>query len=102
MPVCSAVSAVEAWADEHAADSGAPPRAIELIDSSFRAEPLRAGARPYTLWMVQRPLDAYRALSETQRGEVDSALAGTGWERLLGYRPRHRLTKRHNELAWEV
>jgi glutathione S-transferase len=97
-----AVSAVEAWADEHAADSGVPPRAIGLIDSSFRAEPLRAGARPYTLWMVQRPLDAYRALSEAQRGEVDGALAGTGWERLLSYRPRHRLTKRANELAWEA
>lgn len=97
-----AVSAVDVWADAHAGDPGAPPMAVGLIDSSYRAGPARAAARPYTLWMVQRPLDAYRALSEAERAGVDAVLEGSGWERLLACRPRHRLAKRHNLLTWET
>ena len=58
--------------------------------------------RPYTLWMVQRPLDAYAALGAAERAQVDRALAGTGWEALLACRPRHRMGKRGNQLALEA
>jgi hypothetical protein len=49
--------------------------------------------------MVQRPLDAYAALTEAERAQVDAALDGTGWDALLACRPRHRMGKRGNELA---
>ena len=57
--------------------------------------------RPYTLWMLQRSLDAYAALTAAERARVDAALDGTGWGALLAYRPRHRMGKRGNELALE-
>jgi hypothetical protein len=44
--------------------------------------------------MVQRVLDAHRALDATGRAAVDAALAGTGWEPLLGFAPRHRVERR--------
>ena len=37
--------------------------------------------------MVQRPLDAYRDLGDAERAQVDAALAGTGWEKILALRP---------------
>jgi hypothetical protein len=51
--------------------------------------------------MVQRPLDAYAALTAAERAQVDAALDGTGWGALLACRPRHRIGKRGNELALE-
>jgi hypothetical protein len=56
----------------------------------------------YTLWMVQRPLDAYRALAAGERAAVDQALAGTGCEALLALAPRHRLGKRRFRLVFEA
>jgi hypothetical protein len=55
----------------------------------------------YTQWMLQRPSDAYAALSEPERSAVDAALAGTGLEAMLAYRPRHRLGKRSFKLVFE-
>ena len=52
----------------------------------------------YTLWMVQRVLDAYHALGAGERGAVDATLAGTGWEPLLAYVPRHRVERRPYKL----
>lgn len=94
-----AVAHIDAWADEN--PGAAPPRAIGLGQSSFRDTPVSLACRPYTLWMVQRPLDAYAALTGAERAQVDAALAGTGWEPLLACRPRHRMGKRHNELILE-
>jgi len=93
------VAMIDAWID---ANPGvAPPRAIGLVQTSFRDTKLSLMCRPYTLWMVQRPLDAYRALGDAERARVDEALAGTGWAKLLACRPRHRMGKRGNELAVE-
>jgi glutathione S-transferase len=92
-----AVRRIEAWAD--ASPGAAPPRAIGLVETRFREAKLSAACRPYTLWMVQRPLDAYAALAAAERARVDAALAGTGWEPLLALRPRHRLGKRGNEVV---
>jgi glutathione S-transferase len=95
----AAVRAIDAWADTN--PTTAPPRAIGTVDSTFRDAKLSAMCRPYTLWMVQRPLDAYAALSGADRARVDAALAGTGWETLLARKPVHRMGKRANELALE-
>ena len=46
-------------------------------------------------------LDAYGALSDGARTRVDAALAGTGCEDLLAYRPHHRLGKRRFKLCFE-
>ena len=35
------------------------------------------------------------------RGRIDTELAGTGWEPLLAYAPRHRLERRGFELAFD-
>jgi hypothetical protein len=51
--------------------------------------------------MIQRSLDAYSALSDLERRQVDAALDGTGWEALLALRPRHRMGKRANDLMLE-
>jgi glutathione S-transferase len=94
-----AVREIDAWADAN--PGAAPPRAIGFIEPRYRDTKLRLLCRPYTLWMVQRPLDAYAALGAAERARVDAALAGTGWEALLACRPRHRMGKRGNELAFE-
>lgn len=92
-----AVSHIEAWADAN--PGAAPPRGIGLVETRFRDVRLSALCRPYTLWMVQRPLDAYAALSAAERAQVDAALAGSGFESLLALRPRRRAAKRGNELV---
>lgn len=95
-----AVRAIEAWADDNAKPGETPGRGVGLHETSLRGVSMQVGTRPYTLWMVQRALDAYRALSSEERARVDSCLAGTGFESLLALEPRHRLGKRDGELVW--
>lgn len=90
--ILAGVAAIETWADARPGD-GAVPRAIGACDASLRGVPLRRIVQPYTLWMLQRVLDARDALAPAERRAVDAALAGTGWEALLAYAPRHRLAK---------
>jgi hypothetical protein len=52
--------------------------------------------------MVQRPLDAYRALPAAGRAAVDRSLGGSGCEALLAFTPRHRLGKRQFRLVFEA
>jgi hypothetical protein len=77
------------------------PAQAGLVESNYRDVTLSTAARPYTYWMLQRPLDAYRELDEASRSRVDAALAGTGWEELLAFEPRHRLGKQNYQLVWE-
>jgi glutathione S-transferase len=93
--------AIEAWADANAKPGETPGRVVGMHETTYRGARLQTGTRPYSLWMIQRPLDAYRALRADERARVDAALSGTGWEPLLELAPRHRLDKRHNELVWE-
>lgn len=92
--------AIEAWADEHAVIGETPPRAIGMVEAPLRGTTITRGAQTYSLWMLQRVLDPYRALDESARAQVDAALAGTGWEPLLAYTPRHRLEKRGTDLVF--
>ena len=89
----------QAWVDAHPGE--APPRGIGLFTAPFRDTELSMMCRPYTSWMLQRPLDAYGALTDAERSRVDAGLAGTGFEALLALAPRHRLGKRDNELIVE-
>ena len=96
----AALAAIEDWADEHASE-GPPPRAIGRVETQYRDATVQCGARPFPLWMLQRPIDAYRALASAERARVDTAIAGTGWEPILALAPRHRLVKQGNDLAWQ-
>ena len=63
---------------------------------------IERATQPYTLWMVQRTLDFYRAAGPLARKQVDEAVAGSGWEAVLAYEPRHRLAKHDFGLVFET
>ena len=90
----------ECWADDAPRDLEELPRAVGQIESSLRGMPLVRFAGSYALWLVQRTLDAYGALDPGARKQVDEAIAGTGWEPVLAYAPRHRLAKRDFKLVF--
>ncbi|MGH0029585.1 MAG: hypothetical protein ACQGVC_07330, partial [Myxococcota bacterium] len=92
------IAAIEKWADGVAPDVEVP-RAVGKLEASFHGATVERAAMPYTLWMVQGTLDAYRALPDAERRRVDDAVTGTGWEALLACTPRHRMTKRGFQLA---
>ncbi len=94
------VREVEAWADENAVIGEVPPRTVGKASADLRGTVLTRGVQCYSLWMLQRVLDPYRALSGEDRATVDNALAGSGWEPLLAYAPRHRLEKRGFDLVF--
>jgi hypothetical protein len=91
----------ERWADARPAEMVEPPRAVGFHETKLRDAKFQRYTSPYTLWMAQRTLDAYAALAPHDRAKVDTALAGTGCEALLAYRPRHRLGKQRFKLRFE-
>lgn len=95
------LQAFETWADTRPPELDTPPRAVGETGSALRGMPLRRFTSAYTLWMVQRTLDALASLASDERERVVTALADTGWTPLLAYSPRHRLVKRGFELAFE-
>ncbi len=90
--ICAGLEVAEAALDALPADAD-PPRSPGVARAQLRGRPLERRALSYTLWMVQRVLDAYRALDPAARAAVDDALRGTGWEPLLAYTPRHRVAR---------
>lgn len=99
--VVASIEATNAWAAENAKPGEATPPGTGLAKSNYRDITLTAAARTYTLWMVQRPLDAYRDLDDEGRAQVDAALTGTGWEAILALSIRHRVIKQNYQLVWE-
>ena len=98
--VLDTVRAFETWVDNAARSAEEElPRGIGLHRTRLRGIEVERMTFSYTLWMVQRVLDAYRALDAAGRAAVDRAVAGTGCEALLAYTPRHRLEKRHFKLV---
>ena len=91
------VAAFEDWADREAVED--LPRAVGMHSTRLRGTAYQRMTSPYTLYMVQRPIDVYRALTGDERKSVDEALAGTGCEALLQYEPRRRVAKRNFELV---
>lgn len=53
-------------------------RQLPMIEIPLAGERFQLRARPYSLWMAQRPLDAFRALSAADQGEVQGWLASVG------------------------
>jgi glutathione S-transferase len=85
----------------HAKPDTSVPRALGTHDTALRSVPTRRATTPITLFKFQRLRDAYLALLE------DGSLAGdvfaeTGWGRLLGYEPRHRVEFRDHRLVLQA
>jgi len=93
------VRAFEAWAESGPPDLESPPRGVGMHETTLRGVRFSRYTSPYTLWMVQRPLDAYRALDAAERARVDRAVAETGLDALWHYAPRYRLGKRQFKLV---
>jgi glutathione S-transferase len=93
--------AVERWADAEGKPGETPPRVVGFHATTLRGASFQRYTSPYSLWMAQRVLDPYRQLDAAARERVDRALAGTGCEELLAYRPRHRIGKRGFALVLE-
>jgi glutathione S-transferase len=96
--VLDTVRAFEQWVDTTPLLDGELPRGVGMHTTVLRGIEVERLTLSYTLWMVQRVLDAYHALTTAERKAVDAALAGTGWEPLLAYAPRHRVERRPYKL----
>ena len=97
--VLDTVRAFEAWADTTPPDLESPPRGVGMHETVLRGVRFMRYTSPYTLWMVQRPLDAYRVLDTAARARVDRAVADTGLEALWHCAPRYRMAKRQFKLV---
>ena len=98
--ILAALRCYEDWAAARPADVEKPPRTIGKVEVPLRGTTLTRVAGSYTHWNVARVLDRFRALPEADRQRIEKELVGTGWEPLLAFEPRHRLTKRGFELAF--
>jgi glutathione S-transferase len=85
--------AFDRWADETSVRDGFLPRIVGMHRTRLRGVEFERVTTPYTMWMVQRVVDAYRALPAPGRAAVDAELAGTGFEALLAYEPRWRVRR---------
>jgi hypothetical protein len=97
--VLDTVRDFETWADGREDNGFEPPRATGFHETGLRGVTMPRYTNAYTLWMLQRPLDAYHALDAADRTRVDRALADTGCGALLAYAPRHRLEKHNYRLV---
>ena len=95
------VRAFETWADTNPSDLSEPPRGVGFHETSMRGAHFQRFTSPYTLWMLQRPRDTFRALPASEQQRVRSALGGTGLLPWLDATPRHRLGKRNFKLIVE-
>ena len=53
-------------------------RSLGMITIPMAGQRYQLGARPYSLWMAQRAIDAYRALPDAQRASTRLWLTGLG------------------------
>jgi glutathione S-transferase len=91
--VLDCARAFEAWAESTPMRDSFLPRVVGMHATSLRGVAFDRITTPYTMWMVQRVTDVYRALSSADRAAVDAAFAGTGVEALLAFVPRWRVRR---------
>jgi glutathione S-transferase len=94
-----ALTGIDTWADDRDRSEEYAPRFVGAYATHFRGVELNRGLSSITLWMVQRTLDAYRGLDDAGRAAVDKVMAGTGVDKLLAFRPRHRIDRRNYQFA---
>jgi glutathione S-transferase len=91
--VLDVARAFERWADEATMSDGFLPRVVGMHQTSLRGVEFERITTPYTMWMVQRVTDVYRALPDPERAAADGEFAGTAIEALLAYEPRRRVRR---------
>lgn len=94
------VRALETWADDRPSGERRPPRALPAIATRFRGARIEKVPMGYALYGLQQLQSLVRALSEVERRAVDRALAGTGFEAVLGHAVRHPVQKEGFELVF--
>ena len=99
--ILDCAAAFERWADETSMRDGFLPRIVGMHQAKLRGVGFERITTPYTMWMVQRVTDAYRALPAAGRAAVDAEFAGTGIEKLLTYVPRWRVRRNPCRLMLE-
>jgi len=99
--VLDVAAAFERWADETSVRDGFLPRIVGMHATQLRGVEFERVTTPYTMWMVQRVVDAYRALSAADRAAVDAEFSQTGVTELLAYLPRWRVRRNPCRLMLE-
>ncbi|HEY1058538.1 MAG TPA: glutathione S-transferase family protein [Limnobacter sp.] len=59
------------------------PRRVGQVTTTMAGEPFTRGALPYMVWMLQRALDAYRAMNPSEQAQVRQWLGNYGAAHLL-------------------
>jgi len=97
--IADGVAAIERHAKKELPHGGPVPRFVGKVESSLRGRTTERGVQAYTLYMAQRPIDAFRSLAKDERKKVDSALSGTGCSALFDLALKHRARKDGFELV---
>lgn len=92
--------ALPAWREQHP-DKRRVSRALGWHEFSIGGVREKRLMFSNALWMMQRPLDAYRALNDADRDEVDSWLEQCGGREALQFIPPLRLVRRDYQLQIE-
>ncbi len=98
--ILDGIAAFEDWADDRPSSQEEPPRIVGQYRAALGGVEFQRATSAYSLYMLQRPVDAYRDLPRAERAQVDAALEGTGCAELFRYEPRHRLAKRNYKLIF--
>jgi glutathione S-transferase len=75
-------------------------RGIGMCQFEWRGETLSVVVMPYRIFMLQRIQDAYDALDNTGRAEVDALLDETGLHRLITTRCHRRVERKNHREVW--
>lgn len=99
--ILASARCIDDWIDGLAELPERVPRAVGSLRFELDGVPIQAAVRPYTAWMLQRTLAAFRALEAGAHTTTLRALADTSWPALLSHVPRHRVNKRGFALVVE-
>lgn len=101
MPALMAsLEANAAWIEANA-DAEEIPRGVGEHEFVIGGKHGKRMIRSYSQWMLQRPLDDYRALTAKDRERVDDLLEQVGGRECLQSPIRRRVTRRNNRLVPE-
>lgn len=93
------VSAVGDWIEAHPGER--LPRKVGEHQFRLGAEEENRALLSFPQWKLQRPLDWYQGLDETQRGPVDEMLEKVGGREAMQMTIPHRLKRENNRLVPE-
>lgn len=95
------------WASQNAdrpagalvSDRGADEPAVGRFQNELRGVSVPGGASAYTLWVLQRGLDWFAGLDQSDRAACEELISACGGEALLSLHLVRRLTRLENKMA---